>query len=177
MNMVNIKTIAVKYSIKPDDVFTAILSYGNKINYKLLTQVDGEVYAPKWLWKQMQRVDGSLSGHVFKSHEIKTKLQSIETGIRPSVYFLFDGGELVYIGQSRNVYGRINEHLKDRDKVFDAFAIFSVPSRELLDIEQANIDYYKPKYNKQGKLDKDYQLRYVLSKCRGEGLEFEAWDD
>ena len=175
--MVNIKVIATEYDMKPDDVFNAILSYGNKINYKLLTQVDGEVCAPKWLWRQMKSVGVCSRGHIIPTDLIKFKLQSIETGIRPAVYFLYDGDELVYVGQSRNVYGRINEHLKDDDKVFDAFAIFSASSCEFLDIEQANIDYYKPKYNKQGKSDKDYQLRYVLSKCAGEGLGNEDWND
>ena len=63
----------------------------------------------------------------------------------PSIYFLFEGNEIVYIGRSRNAMRRIGAHL--RDKYFDSYAVFTVGKSRLLDIEAAMIGLYRPKYN------------------------------
>ena len=68
------------------------------------------------------------------------------------VYILFDGKEVVYVGQSRNhPNGRIQAHIKG-SKVFDRFAIIKVESDYdpyvLNNSEASLIMQYKPKYNK-----------------------------
>ena len=60
-------------------------------------------------------------------------LEEIAVNARPveltnAVYFLFDRGELVYIGKASNVHERIGQNL--RDKQFDAYAYIHVePAR------------------------------------------------
>ena len=62
------------------------------------------------------------------------------------VYFLFDCGKLVYVGQSTNVLKRIGDHIKSV-KVFDSHAVIECLEETLLDLESAYIMEYKPYYN------------------------------
>jgi len=72
------------------------------------------------------------------------------------LYYLFDKGELVYIGISlRNVYERLLDHFKD--KIFDSYFIWTTidaegnTNEELLKksakAERLLIEKFKPKYN------------------------------
>lgn len=78
-------------------------------------------------------------------------LEEIAVTARPidlacAVYFLFDRGELVYIGKAKNVHERVGQNL--RDKQFDSYAYIHVePARALL-VEGIYIKKYKPKYNR-----------------------------
>lgn len=67
------------------------------------------------------------------------------------VYFLWRGNEVVYVGQSRNWLGRINNHRLDRDKDFDSFSVVRVPPENLYRVEQLYITFLSPEYNKMGK--------------------------
>jgi excinuclease UvrABC nuclease subunit len=62
------------------------------------------------------------------------------------VYFLWDEDELVYIGESENIYLRIGQHIKDGRKRFDDFTIYITEDRKLLEAYLINV--LKPKYNK-----------------------------
>jgi hypothetical protein len=62
----------------------------------------------------------------------------------PGVYFLVKAGEVVYVGQSINVYGRIGSHV---DKDFDEVFWFPVPAGELNSVEAAFIRLLKPPLN------------------------------
>ena len=61
------------------------------------------------------------------------------------VYFLFDNKQLVYIGESNNVYMRIGQHIKDGKKKFDSFEIYPCNDRKKL--EGFLIRAFTPKYN------------------------------
>ena len=52
-------------------------------------------------------------------------------GINPGVYFLCQGAEIVYIGQSKFVQARIDTHLADPEKQFDRAYLMPVPESEL----------------------------------------------
>lgn len=62
------------------------------------------------------------------------------------VYVLFDGDEIVYVGQSTNLYHRLWFHAQD-GKQFDSWARVEVPEDVRLDIEKALIYHLDPKYN------------------------------
>lgn len=64
-----------------------------------------------------------------------------------AVYFLFSGDELVYIGQSQDVYARARHHYTRRDKEFDTWAFIEVRLPNLLSAERSLIQRYRPKYN------------------------------
>lgn len=62
------------------------------------------------------------------------------------VYLLFKGGEVVYVGQSRNTEKRLAEHR--RAKVdFDAFQVIETAQDVLKKTEQQYIKLHQPKLN------------------------------
>ena len=70
--------------------------------------------------------------------------------VKQGVYALFDGEELVYIGQSNNLYYRIGQHINDNTKVFDSFEVFELPTynkADIDDIEITLISWFNPKFN------------------------------
>lgn len=73
------------------------------------------------------------------------------SGLTPAVYFLFQAGELVYIGQSNHVYGRLAGHVPgvrgDPSKPWDRVTILEVPADELVLLEGLLIHRFRPPYN------------------------------
>lgn len=68
------------------------------------------------------------------------------------VYFLFDGKEIVYVGQSADIFRRIYEHssgrAKGEKKKFDTWEYFEISDEaERLRAEHLLILALKPKYN------------------------------
>ena len=63
------------------------------------------------------------------------------------IYFLFQDGEIVYVGQSQHILARIYSHL-DADKLFDAYAYLEFPPQELDTREAWFIDQLHPRENK-----------------------------
>ena len=64
---------------------------------------------------------------------------------RPSIYLLFRDDEVVYVGQSKNPYARMAQHLKD--KRFTHVRIMSCRKLRLRHWEEKLIKAYKPQYN------------------------------
>lgn len=62
------------------------------------------------------------------------------------VYFLFEGDEVVYVGQGANPMARINTHLID--KKFDSYYVVPCDEENLNQTEAEYITKYLPKYNK-----------------------------
>jgi len=73
-----------------------------------------------------------------------------ELGIRPricGVYFLLFRGQVVYVGQSKDVVARINRHIDEHLKEFDRVLYLPCPA-ELLDYyEKRLIVLLRPQYN------------------------------
>lgn len=61
------------------------------------------------------------------------------------IYFLCEGNEIVYVGQSVNAGSRSTSH---RDKKFNSILILPVPEEKLNEVEAAFIGLLSPKYNK-----------------------------
>jgi len=83
-----------------------------------------------------------------RSYLCPLELVSLQFASFPGIYFLCDGDEVVYVGQSICVAGRVGAHLKD--KVFDYAYCFRVPRSDLDAVESAFIHALKPKYNISG---------------------------
>lgn len=78
--------------------------------------------------------------------EIRPARATIFVG--PAIYFLFKGGEIVYIGSSVNFAERIGVHAGRYKGAFDGFAAIPVPNGvPPLNIEYAYIAKYRPKLN------------------------------
>lgn len=62
----------------------------------------------------------------------------------PGIYFLFDAGEVVYVGHSQSsIRARVFSH---RDKAFDSVAVYFT-DEDLRDVEGEAIVLCQPKYN------------------------------
>lgn len=67
------------------------------------------------------------------------------------VYFLIDGSEIVYVGQSRAFGARLQSHIVDKGKVFDRyFTIKCKDKSEMDELERYYISAFKPKHNNSG---------------------------
>jgi len=74
----------------------------------------------------------------------KTKVAAPQTGC--GVYFLYQGEDVVYVGQSVTIASRVGWHTEE--KAFDSYAWIAVPE-ELLDaVERHYIELLKPPLNK-----------------------------
>ena len=65
----------------------------------------------------------------------------------PAVYFLWDDGVLVYVGQSKTLKWRIETHLTEGKKVFDSVSFIPCTIDRLMEIEGHFIQKFAPKYN------------------------------
>ena len=63
----------------------------------------------------------------------------------PAVYFLTLNNEVVYVGQSVGLFGRIEEHTQHKE--FDSVYFLPVPRSELNEVEAAFIRALRPKLN------------------------------
>jgi excinuclease UvrABC nuclease subunit len=71
-------------------------------------------------------------------------------GVCSGVYFLYQGDELVYIGQGWNCLLRVAEHTrKDSDKVFTHWSFFPVQDEsERKQLERELRARHKPRFNR-----------------------------
>lgn len=78
------------------------------------------------------------------------------------VYFLIDGEEIVYVGQTVDYVGRIKSHRNgntcEEAKQFTHVTLLKTDVTQKDLIELIYIDVFKPRYNKQ-KITKDQRLR------------------
>jgi hypothetical protein len=63
------------------------------------------------------------------------------------VYMLLLRGEVVYVGQSEDLFSRIGHHFRERDKVFDGCRYTPLPLTDLDAAETALIAQFRPRYN------------------------------
>ena len=63
------------------------------------------------------------------------------------IYFLINGDEIVYVGQSVDIYSRISQHSKDVLKTFDNFYILECPAEHLSILEAHFIFKFHPFLN------------------------------
>lgn len=78
---------------------------------------------------------------------VSKKRQYVDQAMRPAVYVLFQGEEVVYVGQSSNVFSRLGTHYKDGIKEFDSFRILYCKKKRMSYWERKLIKAYEPRYN------------------------------
>ena len=69
----------------------------------------------------------------------------LENAMAAGVYFLFLRDDLVYIGQSVSILGRVGQH---RDKKFDRFTFINCAKEHLNDVEGFFINLLQPRLNR-----------------------------
>lgn len=65
----------------------------------------------------------------------------------PAVYFLFRGGEIIYIGQTIDIHGRMTSHKHSASLYYDYFRFIVCPEIKLLEYEARLIAYFRPPFN------------------------------
>ena len=95
--------------------------------------------------------------------EKNDKIELIEKIQESLIYFLIDGEEVVYVGQSSIGLQRPYSH---SDKIFNRIAILRCDSKELDELESKYIRKYSPKYNKQGICGYDYTIINARTKIK-----------
>lgn len=86
---------------------------------------------------------------------------------RKGIYFLYDSGEIVYIGQTNNLPQRIVGHIKEGTKTFDSYSFYECDPDTLDSVEFEEIIEHKPKYNKTLPLYPDWIIKprdFLISK-------------
>lgn len=71
---------------------------------------------------------------------------------RSAVYFLLNGDEVVYVGKTENLDGRIRAHERSNGKLFNSVWFRETPPELLAAVERAFIQQIGPKYNKRPRL-------------------------
>ena len=67
------------------------------------------------------------------------------------IYFLYDGDDVVYIGQATCLRTRLKSHVKD--KTFDRVSFEYCKLSDVLEKESSYINQYRPKYNKKDNVE------------------------
>jgi len=114
--------------------------------------------------EDFQNSDGLFSGDMYEDYiqtlnKYKEMIANIDfcdntdsvplsTLDSPVVYVLFEGFEIVYIGQSVRLFYRLSEH--SQGKKFDHIQIINVNKDDLDIVEMLLILQYKPRYNISG---------------------------
>lgn len=65
----------------------------------------------------------------------------------PGIYFLLDGEDVTYVGQSTNVLGRVGQHCAERTKQFQRWAYVACAREELNELERFYIALLRPRDN------------------------------
>jgi predicted GIY-YIG superfamily endonuclease len=95
--------------------------------------------------------------------ELKDKIKKID-GRKSAIYFLEHKGEIVYVGASLNVKGRIETHLFQKTKVFDDFNFIECKKDSLDASEFAYIQMYDPAFNTKDALTPAIDLKKYCDK-------------
>lgn len=66
-----------------------------------------------------------------------------------TIYFLCSSGKVVYVGQTKRLQARIEQHRKSK-KVFDSVFFVSCPAEDMDDMERSYIAELAPPYNVAG---------------------------
>jgi hypothetical protein len=94
-------------------------------------------------YEQMQKTDLEKPDRLLSRKAVVGRSKPIETFC--GVYFLIQDDEIVYVGQSKDVYRRIGVHFAD--KVFNRTYVLKANESDLLWLEGMYIQKLKPKYN------------------------------
>jgi hypothetical protein len=86
----------------------------------------------------------------------------------PGIYFLLDEGQVVYVGQSINLWARLYDHVCKGKMQFDRYFTLTCKRSELTPLESRYIRKFQPKYNKMPRWDRS---EVPLESMRGPALK------
>lgn len=112
------------------------------------------------------KIEAKANGDVLMS-ELDSFLRRCNTGFKPTqlddilktacrkrvsgIYFLLDGRRnVVYVGQSKNMFARIGQHIREDSKLFAYYAHLEVRPEALNEAERHYISLLQPEFNISG---------------------------
>ena len=160
--IVKLSEIAREFNLTEIEVHKAILRHSNEIKSVLMNHSDGDGYiVPIGVYSDLVEARDYFLGTIIDVDSLNHGTDITIT--RGSyVYFLFNGGVLVYIGQSKFLLKRITNHMDDKE--FDSVGYIGVKAEDRIMVEAVNIREYKPKYNIQIIPDYEWFIG-ILRKC------------
>jgi hypothetical protein len=125
-------------------VYSRLLTHSNRIQFVIL---ESENTIHKAAYEEILSTKERLfeGEYIFKDLVPQPHVPVCGRGTS-FVYFLFQDGQLVYIGQTKNLLNRISCHA-DSSKEFNEMCCFEVDPDNLSLIETLNISFYKPPLN------------------------------
>lgn len=114
-----------------------------KASNQLLVEIAHKVVATE---------DPSADGRFIPIEAIHTHSIKFEDTLVCGIYFLIDRGEIVYVGQSIDVFKRIRDHRQEGYKIWDRFSMIPVRKEKLTEVERWYILHFRPRYNKARKV-------------------------
>jgi len=109
-------------------------------------------------------MSGRLPSEILDNPAFKVRLRKIMKGYA-GIYGLYRKDHLYYVGLTRNLFGRIKWHMKDRHAgKWDHFVIFRIKRVNYLkDIETLIIHLVKlPGNRARGKVPRDADINFIL---------------
>lgn len=106
---------------------------------------DSKEQALAWLEYRMGRSRPTAAPAAIAAISSLLAPPAVPVALGPGIYFLCDGPDVVYVGQSTEVYIRVPQHVTT--KVFDRWYWMPALEVELNHIEGAFIRLLRPKYN------------------------------
>jgi len=154
----SLEDVARAFKITKKEAYSGALYYSNKRRFKILETPDkiGEEFADQIYEKK----DYLLSDKYIAP--ITTYKSSAPVKIAPYVYFLYNDGVLVYIGQTKRLLMRLAAH--QDTKVFNGVSVKEVDEKDFELCESLNIYYYQPVLNIQKKSYSEF-YKLVLRMC------------
>jgi hypothetical protein len=144
---IHLGLVSERFGVAYEVVREYILKCGNVQGVQLLSHDDTGHSVSEQLFRDLEDTDAWFQSLVVNLDTVRRCARGdVPFDKEPRLYFLLDGGVIVYIGQTGNICSRIAQHLKG--KVFDG--VYTVPtSKEKSFIAEAvNILYHTPYYNK-----------------------------
>lgn len=108
----------------------------------------GNGYLVEMARKVVATENPSADGRYAPVEAIHTHSIRFEDTLVCGIYFLIDQGEIVYVGQSVDVFKRIREHRQEGYKKWDRFSMIPVREEKLTEVETWYIQHFRPRYNK-----------------------------
>ena len=93
-----------------------------------------------------KRVLNAIQSVPHSYHEVLASAYTVGSGV--GVYFLMLDHEIVYVGQTTDVFARLHRHQRDKSKAFNSFSFIQCKPEDLDELEAKYIDAFLPVYNR-----------------------------
>lgn len=144
--MKSITEIAKEYNLLPKELNDMFVR--NNIYVSTTFGInDGFIEAE--LYDHITERYANYSSNIFlESAIVDMKCTTVPIKKSSYIYFLINNGIIVYVGQSFQLLGRIQNHIDNDGKAFDAISVIEVDRKSLNIYERLYINTIKPQLNR-----------------------------